>query len=94
MANRFFYLLAEGSAAKTFNNVEHFAALCSGPALVGITRDVAAKIWFRATVMYMTAGTNYAGARVATLKAAADLHGSASTQYKAVAAAWSAVNVN
>jgi Zn-dependent metalloprotease len=41
----------------------------------------------------MTSSTNYAGARTATLNAARDLHGSGSTQYNAVAAAWSAVNV-
>jgi Zn-dependent metalloprotease len=42
----------------------------------------------------MTSATNYAGARVATLNAARDLHGLGSTEYKAVAAAWSAVSVN
>ncbi|KAF3463144.1 hypothetical protein [Streptomyces sp. Tu 3180] len=34
-----------------------------------------------------------AGARTATLKAAGDLHGEDGTQYGAVAAAWSAVNM-
>jgi Zn-dependent metalloprotease len=42
----------------------------------------------------MTSSTNYAGARTATLNAAKDLYGSGSTEYNAVAAAWSAVNVN
>jgi len=41
----------------------------------------------------MTAMTDYAGARVATLAAAADLYETESEQYRAVAAAWSAVNV-
>ena len=41
----------------------------------------------------MTSGTNYAGARTATLSAARDLFGDGSTQYNAVAAAWSAVSV-
>jgi len=44
--------------------------------------------------VYMTSITYYAGARVASLKAATDLFGAGSTQYNAVAAAWSAVNVN
>ena len=42
----------------------------------------------------MTSSTNYAGARTATLNAARDLYGAGSTQYNAVAAAWSAVSVN
>ena len=42
----------------------------------------------------MTSGTNYAQARAATLSAATDLYGNGSSQYNAVAAAWSAVSVN
>ncbi|MFJ9841249.1 M4 family metallopeptidase [Kitasatospora sp. NPDC101155] len=43
----------------------------------------------------MTSTTNYKAARTATLKAAADLYGgTAGAEYKAVAAAWSGVNVN
>lgn len=42
----------------------------------------------------MTSNTTYPGARVATLKAAADLYGAGSSTYAAVAAAWSAVSVN
>jgi len=42
----------------------------------------------------MTSGTNYAGARTATLQAATALYGSGSPEYNAVAAAWSAVGVN
>jgi zinc metalloprotease ZmpA len=42
----------------------------------------------------MTPGTNYAAARTASLNAASDLYGAASAQRAAVAAAWSAVNVN
>jgi Zn-dependent metalloprotease len=42
----------------------------------------------------MTSTTNYKGARTATLNAASALYGAAGTEYKAVAAAWTAVNVN
>ena len=61
--------------------------------MTGIGRDAAAKIWFRALTTYMTSSTNYSGARTATLNAARDLYGTGSTQYNAVAAAWSAVSV-
>jgi len=102
-ANHFFYMLAEGTAAKTFSGVVHASPTCvagdtkkaTGSAtLVGIGRDAATKIWFRGMTVYMTSSTNYAGARVATLKAATDLYGAGSTQYNAVAAAWSAILVN
>ena len=64
---------------------------CNGSTVTGIGRDAAAKIWYRALTVYMTSSTNYAGARTATLNAARDLYGAGSTQYNAVAAAWSAV---
>ena len=89
-ANHFFYLLAEGSGAKSFNGVDHTSPTCNGSSVAGIGRDAAQKIWYRALTVYMTSSTNYAGARAATLSAAADLGYSTS----AVAAAWSAVNVN
>jgi Zn-dependent metalloprotease len=38
--------------------------------------------------------TTYKGARAASLNAARDLYGAGSAEYGAVAAAWSAVNVN
>ncbi|MBL0747416.1 M4 family metallopeptidase [Nocardioides baculatus] len=95
VANHFFYLLAEGSGAKTIGGVAHSSSTCNGSTITGIGRDAAGKIWYRALTVYMTSGTTYAGARTATLKAAADLYGgTASTQYAAVAAAWSAVSVN
>ncbi|EPX55420.1 putative neutral zinc metalloprotease [Cystobacter fuscus DSM 2262] len=85
VANHFFYLLAEGSTGST---------TCNGSTLSGIGRSAAEKIWYRALTVYMTSSTKYAGARTATLNAAKDLFGSGSTQYNAVAAAWSAVSVN
>ena len=90
VANHFFYLLAEGTAAKTFSNGSITSPTCNGSTLTGIGRDAAQKIWYRALTVYMTSGTNYAGARAATISAAADLGYSTS----AVAAAWSAVSVN
>ena len=100
-ANRFFYLLAEGAVvpagfgAGTWANLSASSLVCNGnTALTGIGREAAGKIWYRALTVYMTSGTNYAGARAATLTAATDLYGGGSAQYNAVAAAWSAVSVN
>ena len=41
----------------------------------------------------MTSSTNFAGARTATLNAAADLYGAASAEYLAVTNAWAACGV-
>jgi Zn-dependent metalloprotease len=42
----------------------------------------------------MTASTNYAAARAATISAAEELYGVGSPEATTVAAAWAAVNVN
>ncbi|MFF4346569.1 M4 family metallopeptidase [Streptomyces sp. NPDC001530] len=93
VANHFAYLLAEGSGAKAINGVSYNSPTCNGSTVTGIGRDKLGKIWYRALTVYMTSSTNYAAARTATLNAAKDLYGAGSTEYNAVAAAWSAVSV-
>ncbi|MCX5130744.1 M4 family metallopeptidase [Streptomyces sp. NPDC060011] len=94
VANHFFYLLSEGSGAKTINGVSYNSPTSNGTTVTGIGRAKALQIWYKALTTYMTSTTKYAGARTATLSAASALYGSTSTEYKTVAAAWSAVNVN
>ncbi len=97
VANHFYYLLAEGSVVPVVNGFGLTPAdlVCHGPStLKGIGRTAAAKIWYRALTVYMTSATDYHAARTATLYAAKDLYGGTSTQYKAVNAAWSALNVH
>lgn len=93
-ANRFFYLLAEGSVSPAGFNYTVAQLTCNGQAVTGIGRDAATAIWYRAMDVYFTSNTSYPQARTATLNAAADLYGAGSAQYNAVAAAWSAVSVN
>ncbi|MBC7632088.1 M4 family metallopeptidase, partial [Aeromicrobium sp.] len=93
VGNHLFYLLAEGSGAKTINGIAHSSTTCNGSTVAGIGRDAAQKIWYRALTVYMTSGTTYSQARTATLSAAQDLYGVGSAQQGAVAAAWSAVSV-
>ncbi|GGW74107.1 peptidase [Streptomyces lucensis JCM 4490] len=93
VANHFFYLLSEGSGAKTINGVKYNSPTADGSKITGIGRAKALKIWYKALTEYMTSTTNYKGARKATLSAAKGLYGSTSTEYKTVAAAWAAVNV-
>ncbi|MGW5663588.1 M4 family metallopeptidase [Streptomyces sp. NPDC003758] len=94
VANHFFYLLSEGSGAKTINGVSYNSPTYNGSTVTGIGRAKALQIWYKALTTYMTSTTNYKGARTATLNAASALYGSGSTEYNAVASAWSAVNVN
>ncbi len=97
VANRFFYLLAEGAVVPT-NFVSTYTAsqmVCNGnTALAGIGRTKAGAIWYRALTTKFTSSTSYPQARTGTLQAAAELYGSGSAEYNAVAAAWSAVSVN
>jgi Zn-dependent metalloprotease len=94
VANHFFYLLSEGSGAKTINGVSYNSPTSNGSTVTGIGRAKALQIWYKALSSYMTSTTKYSGARTATLSAASALYGSSSTEYNAVKAAWSAVNVN
>jgi zinc metalloprotease ZmpA len=94
VANHFAYLLAEGSGTKTINGVTYDSPTYNRSTVTGIGRAKLGAIWYRALTVYMTSSTNYAGARTVTLNAARDLYGAAGTEYNAVAAAWSAVNVN
>ncbi|MCA9675733.1 MAG: M4 family metallopeptidase [Kofleriaceae bacterium] len=83
LANNAFYLLAQGGTNDT-----------SGQSVTGIGRTKAEQIFYRALTVYMTPGTTFAGARAATLSAAADLYGASSAERNAVATAWSACGVN
>ncbi|GGS96913.1 M4 family metallopeptidase [Streptomyces cinerochromogenes] len=94
VANHFFYLLSEGSGSKTINGVSYNSPTYNGATVTGIGRAKALQIWYKALTTYMTSTTNYKAARTATLNAASALYGSTSTEYQAVAAAWSAVNVS
>ncbi|MER7835022.1 M4 family metallopeptidase [Streptomyces sp. NPDC096040] len=93
VANHFFYLLSEGSGAKTINGVSYNSPTYNGSTVTGIGRAKALQIWYKALTTYFTSTTNYKSARTGTLSAAAALYGSGSTEYNAVAAAWTAVNV-
>ncbi|SDE18974.1 M4 family metallopeptidase [Streptomyces prasinopilosus] len=92
-ANHFFYLLSEGSGAKTINGVSYNSPTSDGLPVTGIGRAKAEKIWFRALTTKFTSTTNYAGARTGTLAATGELYGTSSAEYKAVQNAWAAVNV-
>ncbi|MFH8380795.1 M4 family metallopeptidase [Kitasatospora sp. NPDC018058] len=93
VANHFFYLLSEGSGAKTINGFSYNSPTVNNITVTGIGRDKALQVWYKALTAYMTSTTDYAAARTATLNAATDLYGANSTEYNQVATAWAAVNV-
>lgn len=81
LANNVFYLLANGGTNRT-----------SGMSVSPIGLDEAEHVFYRALTVYMTSGTNFAGARSATMQAASDLYGAAAAS--TVGSAWSACGVN
>ncbi|MEU8693729.1 M4 family metallopeptidase [Streptomyces sp. NPDC048665] len=93
VANHFFYLLSEGSGAKTINGVNYNSPTSDGLPVTGIGRDKALQIWYRALTTKFTSTTNYADARTGTLAAAGELYGTSGAEYAAVEDAWAAVNV-
>ncbi|MER7170592.1 M4 family metallopeptidase [Streptomyces mesophilus] len=92
-ANHFFYLLSEGSGAKTVNGVSYDSPTSDGLPVTGIGREKAALIWYKALTTKFGSNTNYAGARTGTLAVAGELYGTSSAEYKAVQDAWAGVNV-
>ncbi|MQY13493.1 Transglutaminase-activating metalloprotease [Streptomyces sp. RB5] len=92
-ANHMFYLLSEGSGAKTINGVSYNSPTADGVAVAGIGRAAALQIWYKALTTYMTSSTNYAAARTASLNAATALYGASSAQYAGVANAFAGIGV-
>ena len=93
--NHFFYLLAEGAVSPAGFAYTASQLVCNGDTgVTGIGRDAAQRIWYRALTVYFNSTESYPKARTDTLQAAADLYGTGSAQYAAVARAWSAVGVN
>ena len=82
IGNKAFYLAAVGGTHHR-----------SGVTTTGMGTTDAARIWYSANANYMTSGTNFSGARTATLNAATAIFGSSSEQYNSVATAWCAVGV-
>jgi Zn-dependent metalloprotease/subtilisin-like proprotein convertase family protein len=97
VVNHFFFDLAEGTGVTPFGT----SPVCgSASPVVGLGREKAEKIWFRALDVYFVSNTSYVNpttpantARAYSLSAAADLYGFCGAEYKTVQAAWTAVNV-
>ncbi|MEJ8637556.1 M4 family metallopeptidase [Streptomyces sp. MS2.AVA.5] len=92
-ANHWFYLLSEGSGAKTVNDVNYDSPTSDGLPVTGIGREKAALIWYKALTTKFNSTTNYAAARTGTLAVATELYGATSAEVKSVTNAWAGINV-
>ncbi|MFD7610820.1 M4 family metallopeptidase [Streptomyces sp. NPDC059828] len=92
-ANHWYYLLSEGSGAKTINGVNYDSPTSDGLPVTGIGRDKASLIWFKALTTKFNSTTNYAAARTGTIAVATELYGATSAETQAVTNAWAGINV-
>ena len=75
------YLMSQGGSGKY------------GDSVTGIGRTKTGAIWYAALANYMTASTDFDGARTATVAAAEDIYGANSSEVQTVNDAWDAVGV-
>ena len=92
--NHWYFMLSEGSGARTVNGVSYNSPTCSGAAAVtGIGHDKAEKIWYRTLATYLTSSSKYSNARTGAIKSAKDLYGQGSAECLAVEKAFTAIAV-
>jgi len=92
--NHWYYMLSEGSGAKTVNGVSYNSPTCGGAAAVtGIGHLKAEKIWYRTLATYLTSSSKYSNARTGAIKSAKDLYGQGSAECLAVEKAFTAISV-
>lgn len=90
--NLAFYLMTVGGTHPTGKTANLVPALDAASSTNSISK--AAKIFYRANTVYLTASSGFEAARAATISAATDLYGAASAEVASVSAAWTAVGVS
>ncbi len=83
--NKWYYILAIGESGTN--------DLGNAYAVTGLGRAKAAKIAYRNLTVYLSANSDYAGARAGAIQAATDLYGAGSAEVIATTNAWYAVGV-
>ena len=92
--NHWFYLVSEGSGAKTINGVAYNSPRCgTAPAVTGVGRAVAEKVWYRTLTTKLTSSSGYAAARNGAIASAKELYGKNSANCLAVQSAFTAIAV-
>ncbi len=93
VGNHLFYLLSEGTGAKTIGGLAHNGTSCNATSFTGVGNTAAAKIWYRAMTAYWVSTSSYTQAANGMVKGARDLYGRNSATCKKVVTAWKAVKV-
>jgi hypothetical protein len=91
--NHWFYLASEGSGAKTINGVSYNSPTCDGSTVTGVTREVAAKVWYQTLTTKLTSGSTYPDAREGAITVAKALYGDNSAQCIGIQAAFTGIGV-
>jgi Zn-dependent metalloprotease len=92
--NHWYYLVSEGSGAKTVNGVAYSSPRCgTAPAVTGVGHAVAEKVWYRTLTTKLTSSSGYAAARNGAIASAKELYGRNSANCLAVQAAFTAIAV-
>ena len=91
--NHWFYLVSEGSGAKTINGVSYNSPTCNGTSITGIVRTAATKIVYRALTTKLTSSSDYVTARDGAVSSARELYGANSRECSTVSAAFNAISV-
>ena len=94
IANHFFYLLSEGSGAKTINGVDYNSPTCDGSTVTGIGRDKAEADLVQRPDHQVHLDDRLPRRATQSIAAADELYGAGSAESNAVAATWAAVGVS
>ena len=91
--NHWFYLVSEGSGAKTVNGVLYNSPTCNGGSVTGVSHTVAERVWYRTLTTKLTSSSGYAAARNGAIASAKDLYGRNSAECAAVLNGFNAIAV-
>jgi Zn-dependent metalloprotease len=91
--NHWFYLLSEGTGAKTIGGAAHNSTMCNGATMTGVGHAVAEKVWYRALTTKLTSSSGYAAARNGAIASAKELYGKNSLNCLAVQNAFNGIAV-
>jgi len=90
--NHWYYLVSEGSGAKTVNGVSYNSPTCNGGTVTGVGHTVAEAVWYRTLTTKLTSRSGYAAAREGAIASAKELYGKGSAQCLSVEAAMNAIS--
>ena len=91
--NHWFYLVSEGSGAKTVNGVSYSSPTCNGGSVTGVGHTIAERVWYRTLTTKLTSSSGYAAARNGAIASAKELYGKGSVECVGVQNGFNAIAV-